>query len=115
MNEKSGSVPKNRRFHVSPGVPGPPELNPNVSVLPQSPRRPQRETRYSLGIQEQQIFRVGTHFSSLPEERTHRVWLCDLGDLCGEKSRLRRASDRSAVLLLPGAAARWKVRAESSS
>jgi hypothetical protein len=23
-------------------------------------------------------------FSSLPEERTHRLWLCDLGDLCGE-------------------------------
>ena len=28
-------------------------------------------------------------FSSLPEERTHRVWLCDLGDLCGEKSGFR--------------------------
>jgi hypothetical protein len=59
---------------------------PNVSILPQSPRRPQRKTRYSLGIQEQQIFRVGTLFPSLPEERAHRVWLCDLGDLCGEKS-----------------------------
>jgi hypothetical protein len=67
-------------------------FDPNVSVLPQSPRRPQRKTRYSLGIQGQHIFRVGTLFPSPPKERTHRVWLCDLGDLCGEKSRFKNCS-----------------------
>jgi len=34
----------------------------------------------------------GRHaFSGLPEGRTHRVWLCDLGDLCGEKSGMGAA------------------------
>jgi hypothetical protein len=33
-------------------------------------------------------------FSSLREEKTHRVWLCDLGDLCGEKSGIGRPVER---------------------
>ena len=62
-----------RLGHNTWGRIGPPgnaaSFSPNVSVLPQSPRRTQRMTKGFLRIQAQQILELGTVFSGSAREK----------------------------------------------